>query len=199
MKILLTGNGDLAKAIFDEIGSEHNILLPTSKELNVTNIDDVKSYLEYHIPDVVVNLAGTLYSSPISSSNPDAWIKDINVNLIGTYLVCRYSLECNKKVRIINISSTAAYNSYHDWTSYCAAKSGVVKLSNGLSIEGFNTICLCPGAIDTKIRNGLSIANNNVMSIGEGIKPIIDAINNRYNSGDIIFYRKNEFKVIREI
>lgn len=199
MRILLTGNGDLAKALYKELNQYHDVLIPSRKELDVTSQSSVRDYFSLNSADVVVNLAGTLYSSLIKDSVPELWIKDIEVNLIGTYLVCRYALENNQGVKIVNISSTAAYNSYKDWTSYCASKSGVIKISNGLAIEGYDVVTLCPGAIDTKIRIGLNIVNNNVMSISEGVSPIINAILGNYQSGDIVFYRKNELKIIREI
>ncbi len=41
-----------------------------------------------------------------------------------------------------------------------------------------------------KIRKGLDVINHNVMSIEEGIIPIIDAIYGKYISGEVIFYRK---------
>ena len=33
------------------------------------------------------------------------------------------------------------------------------------------------------------------MGVQEGIKPIIDAIEGKYSSGDIVFYRKNEIEI----
>lgn len=199
MKILLTGQGDLAQAVAAHFDGVHEIYNPSSKELDVTSAQSVKEYFKCTCPDIVVNLAGTLYSSSIIGSDEELWVKDINVNLIGTYFMAKYAIEKNKDVKIINISSTAAYNSYFDWTSYCASKAGVIKISNGLAIEGYDAVTLCPGAIDTKIRHGLKIYNPNVMEVKEGIKPIIDAIDNKYNRGDIVFYRKNEIIIKREI
>ncbi|EKZ8659984.1 SDR family oxidoreductase [Vibrio alginolyticus] len=197
--ILITGgNGDLAKEVYREMSDSHSVYLPSRSELDVTCIASVDSYFEEKSFDIVINCAGTLYSSLVVDSEPSKWIEDINVNLIGTYLTTRASLRRNKYVRIINISSTAAFNSYRDWTSYCAAKSGVLKLSIGLAKDGYDVVTLCPGAIDTKLRCGLNIDNPNVMTISEGVAPIISAIRGEYNSGDVILYRKNELKFIRE-
>ncbi|PMO99170.1 clavaldehyde dehydrogenase [Vibrio breoganii] len=199
MRILLTGAGDLAHAIYGELKEEYEVFIPERNELDVTNEDSVRNYMRISDPHVVVNLAGTLYSSTIEDSISDFWIRDIKVNLIGTYLVSKYTLLNNRKSRIINVSSTAAYNSYFDWTSYCAAKAGVLKVSNGLALQGYDVISICPGAIETKIRDGLNINNTNVMTVQEGIMPIIDSIEGKYNSGDIVFYRKGEIEIRREI
>ncbi|MEX9870562.1 SDR family NAD(P)-dependent oxidoreductase [Providencia huaxiensis] len=200
MKILITGgNSDIAKYLEKNLAKEKYIIdMPSRQELDVSISSNVSTYFEDNYYDLVINCAGTLYSSSIVNSDPLKWINDINVNLIGTYLVCREALLNNKNCKIINISSTAAFNSYSDWSSYCASKAGVLKISQALSKDGFNIITLCPGAINTKIRNNLSIKNDNIMTIEEGCLPIIMAIENKYSSGDIIFYRKNEFKILNE-
>ncbi|MCR9593120.1 SDR family NAD(P)-dependent oxidoreductase [Vibrio alginolyticus] len=199
-KICIIGNGDIAKALSESLSNKFEILLPNRFELDVTEAMSVETYFNHNRNiDVIVNLAGTLYSSTIIDSNVESWINDINVNLIGTYLTSRMAIIKNSDVRIINISSTAAYNSYNDWSSYCASKAGVLKVSNALALDGYDVITLCPGAIDTKLRLGLNIDNPNVMTIEESLNPIIKAINGDYDSGDIVFYRKDEHKIIREI
>lgn len=198
MNIIITGgNSDIAKHLANKLKNGKNkILLPLKTELDVTDENSVENYFKSNCADLVINCAGTLYSSTIINSSPDMWIRDINVNLIGTYLVCRMALIQNPECRIINISSTAAFNAYNDWSSYCASKAGVLKISKALYLDNFNVITMCPGAIDTKIRNNLNIQNPNVMDLDEGITPILDAIDNKYPNGSIVFYRKNEFKVL---
>lgn len=200
MNIIITGgNSDIAKYLASKLEYDHNkVLLPPKSELDVTDEISVEKYFTSHNADLVINCAGTLYSSTIIDSSPEMWIRDINVNLIGTYLVCRMALIKNSQCRIINISSTAAFNAYNDWSSYCASKAGVLKISKALYLDNFHVITMCPGAIDTKIRNNLNIQNSNIMSLEEGVSPILDAINNKYPRGSIIFYRKNEFKLINE-
>ena len=192
MRILITGgNGDLANFVKSELEQEFEVSSPTRGELDVSCLKSVETYFQHKEFDVVINAAGTLYSSSVVESKDELWIRDINVNLIGTYLVTKHSLVKNINTRIINISSTAAYASYKDWTSYCASKAGVMKLSSGLVKDGFDVVVLCPGAINTKLRNGLNIFNPNVMDLKEGAKPILDAVKGAFKSGDIVFYRKN--------
>ena len=198
-KILITGgSGDLSQGLKAQLETAFKVYTPSREELDVTDINSVKEYFSSHNFDIVINNAGKLYSSLVADSNPQQWIEDINVNLIGTYLVCKFALLSSKETKIINISSTAAYANYKDWTSYCASKAGVMKLSLGLFEEGIDIIILCPGAIDTKLRDGLNIPNKNVMGIAEGISPIIDAVNGHYKSGEIVFYRKGHIEVKHE-
>lgn len=198
MKILITGGkGDLAVKVKSLIKDDYIVSMPTKDILDVTSIESVENFFCDKAFDIIINNAGTLYSSLIIDSEPEKWIRDINVNLIGTYLVSKYGIDANSKTKIINISSTAAFNSYKDWTSYCASKAGVIKLSLGLASDGYDVITLCPGAIDTKLRKNINIVNHNVMTLTEGAVPIIDAIKNKYSSGDIIFYRKNILEIKR--
>ncbi|MGR5261132.1 SDR family NAD(P)-dependent oxidoreductase [Vibrio astriarenae] len=199
IQVLITGgNGDIAKALKAAliVSPDYDVHTPSRTELDVTSIDSVKAYFEEHRFDLVVNAAGTLYSATIGESDPDMWIRDINTNLVGTYLVSKYALEKNSGARLVNVASTAAYNAYKDWTSYCASKAGVLKLSGGLVHDGYDCVVVCPGAIDTKLRDGLSISNNNVMDISEGIAPIIAAIEGKYKPGDIVFYRKGSIELL---
>lgn len=193
MKVLITGGqGDLAKYIYQalsELGLE--VDSPSRHDLDVASIDSVTTFFINKSYDVVINAAGTLYSSLVSDSDPKLWIRDIEVNLIGSYLVSRAAINTNKAVKLVNIASTAAFNSYKDWTSYCAAKAGVVTLSKGLHKDGYNIAVLCPGAIETKLRDGLAINNPNVMSLAQGAAPIIDAVLNN-KKGTLVFYRKHE-------
>ena len=197
--ILITGNGDLARALKYSMQDDYLVWSPSRDELDVSSDQSVSRYFSGKKIDKVINLAGSLYSSRIADSCVQSWIKDVNVNLVGTYLVCREAIRLNPSVAILNTASTAAFASYFDWSSYCAAKAGVIKISNALSLDGYNVVTLCPGAIETKLRKGLKIDNPKIMSIEEGIKPFIRAINGDFNSGDIIVYRKGEFEIIRQI
>ncbi|HEA3083634.1 TPA: SDR family oxidoreductase [Aeromonas dhakensis] len=199
MNVLITGgNGDLAKYVSVRLSqlADYRVDTPSRAELDVTSPESVERYFTGHHFDVVVNCAGSLYSSLVVESDPALWINDIQTNLIGSYLVTRMALKSNPQCRIVNIASTAAFNAYKDWTSYCAAKAGVIKLTQGLAKDGYNIVAICPGAIDTKLRGKLSIDNPNVMSIEEGSAPIINSIITKdYLPGDIIFYRKGSLSI----
>ena len=123
MNLLITGGGgDLAKSIMAELEKDYVVHLQTRSELDVTSIESVTEYFIDKTYNVIINNAGSLYSALVVESDVNKWINDINVNLIGCYLVSRESLLENKNVKIINICSTAAFNNYKDWTSYCASK-----------------------------------------------------------------------------
>lgn len=195
MRVLITGgNGDLAYFLSDKLRDIGYIVdSPSRLELDVSQPSSVEMFFKDKKYDVVINAAGTLYSSLIADSDPLLWVKDIEVNLIGTYLVSRMAIKVNENVKLFNVGSTAAFNNYKDWTSYCAAKAGVVTLSKGLHLDGYNINVFCPGAIETKLRSSLNINNPNVMTIEEGASPILRALFEG-ESGKLYFYRKHEYR-----
>jgi 3-oxoacyl-[acyl-carrier protein] reductase/meso-butanediol dehydrogenase/(S,S)-butanediol dehydrogenase/diacetyl reductase len=60
--------------------------------------------------------------------------------------------------RIINISSTAGRQGVPQYGAYCAAKFGVVGLTQMLAIEaapyGITVNCIAPGSVDTDMMDG---------------------------------------------
>jgi 3-oxoacyl-[acyl-carrier protein] reductase len=192
--ILITGGaGDWAQSFYHQFKNEYNIFTPSRTELDISNELSVSNYFEKNSFDIVINNAGTIHPKRILESETHLWINDIQVNLIGTYLTAKAALSKNTNAVIINISSTAAFNAYPDWSSYCASKAGVVTLSKCLAKDGFNSYCLCPGAILTKFRDKFDLPNDNVLACEDLSKHVIDIINEKYTSGDILFVRKGEF------
>ena len=192
--ILITGGGgDWAQSFANEFSDAFDITLVSRQQLDVTRDSEVASYFEDKVFDVVINNAGCIHPNRLLESDSAEWIQDISVNLIGTYLVSKYALKNNQNTLIINISSTAGFNAYKDWSSYCSSKAGVITLSKSMANDGFEVICMAPGAIETKFRDKFNIPNNNIMTCSEFSKHVVDVLNGQYQSGDVLFIRKNEF------
>ncbi len=192
--ILITGGaGDWAQSFAQQFKNDYIIFTPNRKEMDISDPLSVTNYFNNNSFDIVINNAGTIHPKRILDSDTELWINDIQVNLIGTYLTSKAALSKNNKTIIINISSTAAFNSYPDWSSYCASKAGVVTLSKCLAKDGFNSYCLCPGAIMTKFRDKFDLPNDNILTCQDLSKHVIDIIDERYTSGDVLFVRKGEF------
>lgn len=196
LKILITGGGgDWAQSFKQSHQDTYDIHTLSRGELDVTSEPSVIAYFERQTTpfDVVINNAGCIHPKRILESDSSAWVNDINVNLIGSFYVSKAALQSNRKTKLIHISSTAAYNAYADWSSYCASKAGVKTLALSLANDGFDSYCLCPGAIDTKFRDKFDIANNNVMSCADLTIHVLDVIKGKYQRGDVLFIRSNEF------
>lgn len=192
--ILITGGaGDWATSFKQQYANQYTIVTPNRAELDVTKPESVVSFFENKAFDIVINNAGSIHPKRILETDTNQWINDINVNLVGTFLVAKQALAANQNTIVINISSTAGFNSYPNWSSYCSSKAGVITLSQCLAKDNFNVFCLCPGAIDTKFRDGLNLSNDNAMECEVMSKHIIDIIDGKYTSGDVLFFRKGEF------
>ena len=103
--------------LYSLLHNDYDVYIPNKSEMDVTlpeSVDEYYSKIGGQV-DYLINNAGVLHSSRIADSDVNKWINDINVNLIGTYLVSRVAVRLNPKVKIINISSTAAFNAYKDW------------------------------------------------------------------------------------
>ena len=75
--------------------------------------------------DVVVNNAGVIDPvARLEDSDPAAWAKVVEINLMGVYNGMHAAFEPLKASSgtIINISSGAALNALEGWSHYCATK-----------------------------------------------------------------------------
>ena len=109
--------------------------------------------------DVLVNNAGTSGPiGPLQDNNIDDWVDTINVNLTGTFLVCRAVIPAMLEQgggRIINLSGAGVANAWSNMSAYCASKAGVVRMTEVLAQElegkGIMVNALGPGSVHTSM------------------------------------------------
>jgi NAD(P)-dependent dehydrogenase (short-subunit alcohol dehydrogenase family) len=117
--------------------------------------------------DVLINNAGSNDGGPsgavgeLWSVNPDAWWRDVEVNLRGTFLCCRAVLPHMIAAgggHIVNVVSMAAVMSWPYDSAYACSKAAVIRLTDSLADEvrdhGVYTFALSPGSVDTELRAG---------------------------------------------
>jgi meso-butanediol dehydrogenase/(S,S)-butanediol dehydrogenase/diacetyl reductase len=104
---------------------------------------------------VLCNVAGILHFDHTHELALEKWSRVLEVNLTGTFLMCRAALPhlLTARGNIVNMSSTAALAG-HPWTAaYAASKGGVLGLTSTLAIEygkqGLRANAICPGSIET--------------------------------------------------
>jgi NAD(P)-dependent dehydrogenase (short-subunit alcohol dehydrogenase family) len=107
--------------------------------------------------DGLVNAAGIIVRGGIDETTDEKWIKVLEVNLFGTFYLCRAALPHLRKEAhstIVNISSGAALVPSSGAPSYAASKGGVLSFSKALAMsEGPNVRVntVAPGLIDTPL------------------------------------------------
>jgi NAD(P)-dependent dehydrogenase (short-subunit alcohol dehydrogenase family) len=108
-------------------------------------------------PTILVNNAGVLDPiGPLVETSGASWLRNIAINVGGTYLVTRAVLPGmldRDYGRVVNISSGAADRASAGWSAYCAAKAAVDQLTRVLALEmdgtGVSVAAFHPGYMDT--------------------------------------------------
>ncbi|HET6605172.1 MAG TPA: SDR family oxidoreductase [Rhodopila sp.] len=89
--------------------------------------------------DALVNNAGILEPiATILESDPVAWARNIQTNLIGAYNAIRAVLPGMIAAgggSIVNLSSGAAIRPLEGWSAYCSAKAGLHMLTRAVALE----------------------------------------------------------------
>ena len=198
-KVLITGGkGDIAKAIIEILHRDGNydIAAPGKHELDVTDVDGVKRYVEEYKPDILINNAG--YVVPMSINNCDVLSekKAIDINLFGTFNCTAAVLNENPTAKVINIGSSAATKIHGTWSSYCAAKAGVVMATQCWAEDGVDVVCISPGRTATKMRKSLfpEEDQNTLLRPEDFAEIIYRAVKGKYVKGSHINVTKQNVK-----
>lgn len=100
-------------------------------------VDTVKS--EFGHIDYLINNAGIAIDTTLEDKTVDNFRRILDVNLIGTFLLCKYvgkvmmDANCGS---IVTISSTNGIDSYYPYgMDYDASKAGVINLTHNFAIE----------------------------------------------------------------
>jgi 3-oxoacyl-[acyl-carrier protein] reductase len=106
--------------------------------------------------DFLVCNAGIWEGSPIDQMSEEVWDRTINLNLKGTWSVCRAAVPRMKRQafgRIVIVSSTAGQRGEANVANYAASKGGQISFTKSLAAElgpfGINVNSVAPGWVDT--------------------------------------------------
>jgi len=167
--VVITYNNDYESAIIleSEIKDKYNVGTLVLK-LDISNEENIKKTVEtvinkFNTIDVLVNNAGIAIDTRFEDKTKQNFMKILEVNLVGTFLVSKYVSKYmveNKLGNIINVSSNNGIDSYYvESLDYDASKSGIISLTHNLAnyLSPYVRVnCVCPGWVNTNMNAELS-------------------------------------------
>ncbi|MBR2997888.1 MAG: SDR family oxidoreductase [Bacilli bacterium] len=217
MVALITGAAsDIGKSLaltlnkngYDLILLYHNKEIDYLDELNnaktfkcdISNEEEVKNVINtVDKIDVLINCAATYRDNEIKDKTKEEFMRVLEVNLVGTFLVTKYAVNKMDNGIVINISSLDSTKTFNSLSvDYIASKAGVNTLSKTFSLEYKNIrfITLLLPWIKTSsvlemnpdyLKEEMNKYNQNkLMETDEVGKIVLDTINSDTPSGSII-------------
>lgn len=137
-------------------------------QCSVNDFSAVKDMVDYIVKehgsiDIIVNNAGITKDNLLLRMSETEFDDVIDVNLKGTFNVCKHAIRYmlkKREGRIINIASVVGITGNTGQANYCAAKAGIIGLTKSIAREvaakGVTVNAVAPGYIQTDMTNVLS-------------------------------------------
>jgi len=152
-------DGDRARTVAAEIGAA-----ALGVRCDVTSLDEIEATRDLALDrfgrvDVVMNNVGVLAVGAVEDIPLDAWLRIVDINLLGivrSNIVFLPLLLAQRRGHIVNTASMAGLLPYgFDRLPYTTTKHAVVGLSESLALylrpKGIGVTCLCPAGVATNI------------------------------------------------
>jgi 3-oxoacyl-[acyl-carrier protein] reductase len=134
-----------------------------SVRADVSKLEDARAVVqqsaeEFGRLDILVCNAGIWEGAPIETHGEELWDRVLDVNLKGSWAICRAATPLLKRSgwgRIVVVSSTAGQRGEANYSSYAASKGGQIAFVKSLAAElaphGVTVNAVAPGWVDTEM------------------------------------------------
>jgi len=132
-------------------------------QADVSKLSDAERLLQETVEhfarvDFLICNAGIWEGAAVESISEELWEKSLDINLKGTWSVCRAAVPIMKQQRfgrIVIVSSTAGQRGEPNYSNYAASKGGQISFTKSLAPElgpfGINVNCVAPGWVETEM------------------------------------------------
>ena len=152
-------------------------------QCDVSNETQVKERVEWVVEkfgriDVLLNIAGIVLVKPFDEITWDEYQRTFNVNVGGTFLMCKYSIPTMKNQQsgiIVNMASVSGHVGQMDHVMYGATKGAIIAMARALAWElapyNIRVNTISPGSVDTPmLRNDIALESNRTGISFEDVK-----------------------------
>ena len=133
----------------------------TAAHCDVRKLEDVEALIARAVADlggvdVLYNNAGVVRYGTVEELSVEDWDFQLDVNLKGSFLTCKYAIPQMRQRgggAIVNTASVQAFASQKTVPAYAASKGGVVSLTTTIALDhaddNIRCNCIAPGTIRT--------------------------------------------------
>ncbi len=157
----------------------------TFTKIDLSNLQEVQKlkFPKFNNRDILLinNAARIGEIVPLNQKKNTEIITDYNLNIISPTILCSkfINLSDNNKKMILNIGSGAANSSIACWSTYCATKSALDRLTAVIAEEKHSNLTIFsvhPGIVDTQMQEEIRNAN---------LFPLLSKFNNYHANNEL--------------